>query len=84
MNLLSGLASKTNAVVIFGFARRLPWSRGFHLYFLDPDERISTAPLEESVARINAQVEKCIRMAPDQYLWVYKRFQKNGENFYDK
>ena len=29
MNLLSGLASKTNATVIFGFAERLPWSRGF-------------------------------------------------------
>jgi KDO2-lipid IV(A) lauroyltransferase len=84
MNLLSSLAIKANATVIFGFAERLPWSRGFRLHFLPPDELISTSPLEESVARINAQVEKCIRMAPDQYLWVYKRFQKNGEKFYDK
>jgi KDO2-lipid IV(A) lauroyltransferase len=84
MNLLSGLAAKTNATVIFGFAERLPWSRGFQLHFLPPDQLISTTPLEESAARINAQVEKCIRMAPDQYLWVYKRFQKNGEKFYTK
>ena len=84
MNLLSSLASKTNATVIFGFAERLPWSRGYKLHFLPPDELISSSPLEESAARINTQIEKCIRMAPDQYLWVYKRFQKNGEDFYHK
>jgi KDO2-lipid IV(A) lauroyltransferase len=84
MNLLSSLASKTNATVIFGFAERLSWSRGYKLHFLPPDELISTTPLEESAACINAQVEKCIRMAPDQYLWVYKRFQKNGEHVYDQ
>ena len=84
MNLLSSLASKTNATVIFGFAERLSWSRGYRLHFLPPDELISTTPLEESAARINAQIEKCIRMAPDQYLWVYKRFQKNGEHVYDQ
>jgi len=84
MNLLSSLASKTNAVVIFGFAERLSWSRGYRLHFLPPDEKISTAPLQESVERVNAQVEKCIRMVPDQYLWIYKRFQKNGEKFYSR
>lgn len=84
MNLLSSLASKTNATVIFGFAERLPWSRGYKLHFLQPDELISSSPLEESAARINTQIEKCIRMAPDQYLWVYKRFQKNGTQFYQQ
>ena len=84
MNLLSSLAGKTNAVVIFGFAERLSWSRGYRLHFLPADEKISTAPLQESVERVNAQVEKCIRMVPAQYLWIYKRFQKNGEKFYSK
>jgi len=84
MNLLSSLASKTNAIVIFGFAERLPWARGFRLHFLPPDDLISTDPPEKSAARVNAQVEKCIRMAPNQYLWVYKRFQKNGEKFYQR
>jgi len=84
ISLLSSLARKTDATVIFGFAERLPWSRGFDLHFLPPDELISSTALEESATRINAQVEKCIRMAPDQYLWIYKRFQKNGERFYDR
>lgn len=84
ISLLSSLAGKTDATVIFGFAERLPWSRGFHLHILPPDKLISSTSLEESATRINAQVEKCVRMAPDQYLWVYKRFQKNGEQFYDR
>lgn len=84
ISLLSSLAKKTNATVIFGFAERLSWARGFNIHYLSPDDLISNSPLEESIARINAQVEKCIRMAPDQYLWIYKRFQKNGEHFYDR
>jgi len=84
ISLLSKLSGETDATVIFVFAERLPWSRGFKIQFLPPDELISSTALEESAARINAQVEKCIRMAPDQYLWVYKRFQKNGEHFYDR
>jgi KDO2-lipid IV(A) lauroyltransferase len=83
ISLLSSLAIKANAIVIFGFAERLSWSRGFRIHYLPPDELISSTSLEESTARINAQVEKCIRMVPDQYLWVYKRFQKNGEHVYD-
>jgi KDO2-lipid IV(A) lauroyltransferase len=83
MNLLSNLAAKTGSVVIFGFAERLPWARGYRLHFLPADARVTTAPLEESIAHVNAQVEQCIRMAPEQYLWMYKRFQKNGEKVYD-
>ncbi len=84
ISLLSKLAAETDATVIFVFAERLPWARGFKIQFLPPDELISSTALEESATRINAQVEKCIRMAPDQYLWIYKRFQKNGEHFYDQ
>ncbi len=84
ISLLSTLARKTDATVIFGFAERLPWARGFNMHFLPPDEHISDSPLEESISRVNVQVEKCIRMIPEQYLWVYKRFQKNGEDFYSR
>jgi KDO2-lipid IV(A) lauroyltransferase len=84
MNLLSGMASKTGAIVIFGFAERLSWGRGFRLHFLPADDLISTADEAESVARVNAQVEKCIRMAPHQYLWIYKRFQRTTDHFYEK
>ena len=84
MNLLSKLAKKTNALVIFGFAERLSWAGGYRMHFLPPDEAITTADMEESVARVNAQVEKCIRLHPDQYLWTYKRFKKTEPGFYKK
>ena len=84
MNLLSNLARKTNAVVIFCVAERLPWARGYRLHFLPPDEAITTADMEESVARVNAQVEQCIRMHPDQYLWTYKRFKHTEPGFYER
>lgn len=84
MNLLSGMAGKTGAIVIFGFAERLSWGRGYRLHFLPADVLISSADEAESVARVNAQVEKCIRMAPHQYLWIYKRFQRTTDHFYEK
>jgi KDO2-lipid IV(A) lauroyltransferase len=38
----------------------------------------------ESVQAINAAVEDCIREAPEQYQWEYKRFKKqpDGSEFY--
>ena len=84
MTLLSQLARKSGAVVIFGFAERLPWARGYRLHFLPPDDLITTADLEDSVAHVNQQVEKCIRMRPEQYLWVYKRFRNTEAGFYER
>jgi len=84
MTLLSQLARKSGAAVIFGFAERLPWARGYRIHFLPPDELVTTADIETSVTRVNAQVEQCIRMRPDQYLWIYKRFRNTDTEFYDK
>jgi KDO2-lipid IV(A) lauroyltransferase len=50
--------------------------------FLPPDEAITTADMEESVERVNAQVEKCIQLCPEQYLWTYKRFKNATPGFY--
>lgn len=84
MTLLSNLARKTNAVVIFSVVERLPWARGYRMTFLPPDEAITTADMEESVERVNAQVEKCIQLCPEQYLWTYKRFKNATPGFYIK
>ncbi len=84
MTLLSNLARKTNAVVIFTVVERLSWARGYRMKFLPPDEAITTADIDESVARVNAQVEKCILLCPDQYLWTYKRFKNTTPGFYPR
>ncbi|MGA9032787.1 MAG: lysophospholipid acyltransferase family protein [Sulfuricaulis sp.] len=74
MVLLSRLALKTGAPVIFGYAERLPYGRGYHLHFLPAPSDINHGDIESSAATVNAMVEKCVRAAPEQYQWVYKRF----------
>jgi KDO2-lipid IV(A) lauroyltransferase len=74
MVLLSRLALKTGAPVIFGYAERLPRGRGYHLHFLPASPDINHGGIESSAATVNAMVEKCVRAAPEQYQWVYKRF----------
>lgn len=74
MVLLSRLAMKTGAPVIFVYAERLPRGAGFHLHFVAGPEAINDGPLEESVRSVNAAVEQCVRALPEQYQWSYKRF----------
>ncbi len=74
MVLLSRLAIKTGAAVIFGYAQRLPHGRGYHLHFLPAPPTINAKPLEASIAAMNQMVEKLIRQQPEQYQWGYKRF----------
>jgi len=74
MVLLSRLAIKTGAPVMFAYAERLPHGRGYHLHFLPASPDINHGGIESSAAAVNAMVEKCVRAAPEQYQWVYKRF----------
>jgi len=74
MVLLSRLAAKTGAPVMFGYAERLPRGRGWHLHFLPAPPEIALADTAASAVVVNAMVEKCVRALPQQYQWVYKRF----------
>ncbi|HSD96994.1 MAG TPA: lysophospholipid acyltransferase family protein [Sulfuricaulis sp.] len=74
MVLLSRLALKTGAPVIFAYAERLPRGRGYHMHFLPAPSDINHGSIESSAASVNAMVEKCVRATPEQYQWVYKRF----------
>ncbi|MBD3671797.1 MAG: lysophospholipid acyltransferase family protein [Gammaproteobacteria bacterium] len=79
VTLLSRLAQKTGAVVIFTYAERLPHGRGFHLHFLPAPEGIDSAELATSLAAVNLGVEQCIRRCPAQYQWGYRRFKTRPE-----
>jgi len=74
MALLSRLAIKTGAPVIFAYAERLPHGRGYHLHFVPAPPTINQVPLEQSVTIMNDMVENLIRQKPEQYQWGYKRF----------
>jgi Kdo2-lipid IVA lauroyltransferase/acyltransferase len=74
MTLLSRLAHKTGAPVVFGFAERLPRGQGFRLHFLPSPEGIADADPQVAVQALHRGLENCVRLAPLQYQWTYKRF----------
>lgn len=74
MVLLSRLAQRTGATVLFAFAERLPRGAGCVLHILPAPAGIADPELPRAVAALNRGVEDCIRLAPRQYQWHYKRF----------
>ncbi|WP_395120278.1 LpxL/LpxP family Kdo(2)-lipid IV(A) lauroyl/palmitoleoyl acyltransferase [Rhodanobacter sp. FW102-FHT14D06] len=68
------LARLSGAVVIPFFHRRLPDGSGYVLRLSAPLEDFPGADVLEDTARVNACIEQMVREAPEQYLWVHKRF----------
>ncbi|MCK5524284.1 MAG: lysophospholipid acyltransferase family protein [Thiomargarita sp.] len=79
MVLVSRLARKTGAIVIFTYAERLPKRLGFHIHFLPAPEDIAADNLEIAVAALNQGIEQCVLGNPAQYQWSYKRFKRRPE-----
>ncbi len=84
MTLLSRLAEKSGATVLFIFAERLPRGAGFQIRVLEAEEEIASKDLERATAALNRGVMACVRMAPAQYSWPYRRFhtQPDGRRLY--
>ena len=74
MVLLSRLAQRTGATVLFAFVERLPRAQGYALYFLPAPADIADPDLPRAVAALNRGIEDCVRLAPLQYQWHYKRY----------
>lgn len=68
------LARMGQAVVIPFFHRRLPDNRGYVLRLGAPLADVPSNDVLEDTARVNACIEQMVREAPEQYLWVHKRF----------
>lgn len=78
MVLLSRLAQRTGAVVVFACAERLSHGRGYRLRFNRGPCDIASSDLSASVASLNGEVERHVRQAPSQYQWCYKRFRQRA------
>ncbi|WP_082190322.1 LpxL/LpxP family Kdo(2)-lipid IV(A) lauroyl/palmitoleoyl acyltransferase [Frateuria defendens] len=68
------LARLGHALVIPFFHRRLPGRGGYVLRLGAPLEPFPTDDASADTARVNACIEQMVREAPEQYLWVHKRF----------
>ena len=73
------LARMSHSVVIPFFHRRLPGNQGYALRLGTPLEGLPSADAETDTARVNLSIEEMVREAPEQYLWVHKRFKTRPE-----
>lgn len=74
MTLVHNLIQRTGCTVVSVFAERVP--AGFKVVIQPADEGIYRDTVLESVTALNRSVEECVRRAPAQYQWEYKRFRR--------
>ncbi|WP_168398465.1 lysophospholipid acyltransferase family protein [Acinetobacter indicus] len=74
--LLSKLAAKTQCSVIGLSCLRRDDLSGYDIYVTELSNDILSKDLQLSVDTLNKEMERMINVAPEQYLWGYKRFRK--------
>lgn len=81
----SAFARLGGAPVIPFFPLRLEGGGGYRLEILPPLADFPSDDPAADAARINALLEERIRLCPEQYLWVHRRFKPagaDGEDYY--
>lgn len=79
----SRLAKMTHAVVLPYFPERLPGARGYRMTILPP---LQDFPSDDSIAdatRFHQLIEAQVRKAPEQYLWIHRRFKGLSDDYPD-
>ncbi len=74
MVLVSRMARKTGAEVLFWYMERLADDAGYRMHWLRAPEGIRDPDPQVAATAMNQALESCIRRLPSQYLWTYKRF----------
>ncbi|CAN8142625.1 Kdo2-lipid IVA lauroyltransferase/acyltransferase [uncultured Thiomicrorhabdus sp.] len=79
MTLASRLLQKTDSACFFIIALRRPQG-GFVIHLL-PTNREALADSDPEVATkaLNEGVEQCVNLAPEQYLWTYRRYRGKAD-----
>ena len=73
------LARLGNAAVIPFKHRRKPDGTGYEIELLPALEDFPSDDAVRDTARINAVIEELVRFAPDEYLWIHRRFKRRPE-----
>jgi len=74
--LATRLARRTGAAVLYVFAERLGWGRGFVLHIVPAPADVADPDDARACAALNRGLEECIRRFPAQYWWSYARFRR--------
>lgn len=73
------LAKMSKACLVPFVPRRKPNGRGYELIMLEGELSPPLESAEETAAWMNKVVERCILMAPEQYMWLHRRFKTRPE-----
>jgi len=73
-SMLGKFAEMTNALVVPCRTRTKPWGMGYEVVLSPPLENFPSGDEQQDTVRMNQEIEKLIRPAPEQYFWVHKRF----------
>jgi KDO2-lipid IV(A) lauroyltransferase len=73
------LTRLSGAAVIPFFHRRNADGRGYTIRLEAPLENFPSDDVGADTARVNACVERMVREAPEQYLWIHKRFKSRPQ-----
>lgn len=68
------LTKMSNAAIVPFVPRRKPNGKGYELIILPPEENPPLDNAEVTAAWMNKIIEKCILLAPEQYMWLHRRF----------
>lgn len=74
MTLVAKLLQKSGATPLMTWCQRLPDGSGFHLRVRPCAEGMADTDPVVATTALNRSVEACVREAPEQYQWEYKRF----------
>jgi KDO2-lipid IV(A) lauroyltransferase len=81
--LTSRLAGMTGATVLPYFLQRLPGSQGYRAVIHPPLENFPSESPVADAERFNRMIEAQIRLAPEQYLWIHRRFKGLTQDYPD-
>lgn len=74
MTLVNRLCRRTGCAVVFTHCERLEAGRGWKIVLEPAPEALADTDPVVACTALNAAVERQIRQAPEDYLWLYKRF----------
>ena len=81
--LTSRLARMTGAPVLPYFLQRLPGAAGYRGVIYPPLENFPSDSPVEDTERFNRMIEAQVRLVPEQYLWIHRRFKGLSEDYPD-
>ena len=70
-SLLTQLQARTGARILCVFAAQLP-DKSYRVEFHTPSEKVYSSDIRQAVQGVNDSIEKCVRLYPAQYQWLYK------------